>query len=282
MAHPTVAQDLHRILDGRVPAGVEIAWAEGSEGGGQGLLLAEVQRALNAGPVLLHPGDSLFGDQMPAMAARFDAGDVDAVLPAQATVSTPRVPGTRVSDTAILLGPATSSLLEGLSSLAAEDAGLIETLLQSDRRLAVCAVTQHWTYGDTTAELLAANRMLLDSMPATRAADQSDRANEIHGRVSIDPSASVSGSVIHGPVAIDGGAVVEDSFVGPYTAIGAGAVLRGAELDNTMVMRGAEISHPDSRIEGSIIGERCRVTRSFALPRALHLHLAQGSCLTIS
>jgi hypothetical protein len=49
-----------------------------------------------------------------------------------------------------------------------------------------------------------------------------------------------------------------------------------------MVLAGAEISHPGHRIEGSIIGERAAVVRSFALPRGLHVRLEPHSRLTIS
>ena len=106
--------------------------------------------------------------------------------------------------------------------------------------------------------------------------------NVVHGRVAISSTARLSGCVLHGPVSVDDGAVIEDSYVGPYTAVGAGAILIGAEIDNTMVLAGAEITHPGQRIEGSIIGERASVVRSFALPRGLHMRLEPQSRVTLS
>jgi glucose-1-phosphate thymidylyltransferase len=85
-----------------------------------------------------------------------------------------------------------------------------------------------------------------------------------------------------GPVVIDRDSTIEDSYVGPYTAIGQGAAVSGSELDNTMVLAYAEVRHPGLRIEASIIGERTSVSRSFELPKGLHLRLAPGSRVTLS
>jgi glucose-1-phosphate thymidylyltransferase len=124
--------------------------------------------------------------------------------------------------------------------------------------------------------------MLLDSLPAPPPETSFSDDNQVHGRVVIDPGAWVSNCVLHGPIAIDGRAVVEDSFIGPYTAIGSDAVLSGAEIDNSMVLTGAEVRHPGARIESSIIGERSRVVRSFDLPKGLHMRLGPDSRVTFS
>jgi glucose-1-phosphate thymidylyltransferase len=92
----------------------------------------------------------------------------------------------------------------------------------------------------------------------------------------------VSSSTVHGPAVIGDGAVVVDSFIGPYTSIGPGAIVTGAEVDNTIVMTAAEIMHPGSRIEASVIGERARITRSFELPKGLHVRIGPGGQISLS
>jgi glucose-1-phosphate thymidylyltransferase len=246
-------------------------------------MLAELEQALSRGPVLLHPGDCLFRSQVASMRERFDAGDVDSVLPQQASVdSAGDLSARRVSDTVLVLGPATRPLLADLLSARGDPAGLIDRLLHSEFRLAVCEETEHWNYSETTEALLAANRMMLDSLPVPAAETSFSDGNQVHGRVAISEGAVVSNCVLHGPVAIDARAVVEDSFIGPFTAIGADTVVSGAEIDNTMVLSGAEVSHPGFRIEASIIGERCRVVRTFDLPKGLHMRLAPDSRVTFS
>ena len=119
--------------------------------------------------------------------------------------------------------------------------------------------------------------MILDRLPVCPPSRESVETSRIDGRVSISPTARISGSTVRGPALIGDGAVVEDSFVGPYTSIGAGARIAGAELDYSMVLAGAEIRHPGHRLEASVIEELASVSRSFALPKGLHVRLGPGS-----
>lgn len=283
IAGQEVRKDLGRLLGGGHPRGVAVSYADAPDIGARAAVLAELEDALSAEPVLLHPGDCLFRSQLTEMRERFCAGDVDSVLPEQASVRPPRLPpAPRVADTVVALGPATRPLVSDLRSTAGEGDDLIASLLTSDCRLAVCGRTENWCWSDSTDSLLAANRMLLDSLVTCAAPDHFGDGNQLHGRVAISPTAYLSNCIVHGPVAIDDHTVLEDAFIGPYSAIGAGAVINGAEIDNSMLLAGSEVHHPGVRIEGSIIGERCRVTRSFQLPKGMHLRLNADSDVTLS
>lgn len=280
---PRVRQDLEPILQAGLTHGIDVSYRDAPEGQGRIVLLSEVEEALSAGPVLMHPGDCLFGSQIGAMWKRFQDGDVDCVLPAQASAVPLRSPAKRrASDTLLLLGPAMRPLLDELLAPRSDGEDLVDTVLHSDSRLAVCEQSAHWRYSTSTEALLAANRMILDALPATAEHEGFGENNQVHGRVSISASAFLSNCVLYGPVAIDDSTVLEDSFIGPYTAVGANAILSGTEIDNTMVLAGAEIRHPGSRIEGSIIGEGARVTRSFDRPKGLHMRLGPNSSITLS
>ena len=56
----------------------------------------------------------------------------------------------------------------------------------------------------------------------------------------------------------------------------------GTEIDNTIVMAGAVVRHPGSRIEASVIGERANLSRSFELPKGLHLRIGPDSQISLS
>ncbi|MHB1571825.1 MAG: hypothetical protein ACYC0H_21835, partial [Solirubrobacteraceae bacterium] len=264
---------MQAVLGRHGTSGIELSYVDStSNGGRRGVVLAELDAALAREPVFLHPGDCLLREQLPRMQDRYATGDVDLVVPEQASTGSARAPaGDRLSDAVLLLGPTARAICSAL--LARPDAhdDLVESLLHSDCRLAVCEQSEHWSYDDGTAALLAGNRLLLDALPETPADIAVDESSQIHGRVAIDPGARVSNSNLHGPLAIGVGAIVEDSFIGPYTAIAPGAILSGVEIDNSMVLEGAEISLPGMRIEASIVGERARLTRSFELPRGLHV-----------
>jgi glucose-1-phosphate thymidylyltransferase len=283
IARPSVSEDIERILGRGDSWGMQVSYLDTPVLNGRQVVLAELDQALSQGPVLLHPGDTLLRGQMTRMQERFHVGDVDSVLPEQASPGPRRDPeDRRVSNTVLALGPGTRRVFGELLCSEGDEADLIDTLLHSDCRLAVCEQTEHWSYSGSTSALLSANRMLLDSLADTPPDPKFGDGNEVQGRVLISPEAWISTCVLHGPIAIDARAVIEDSFIGPYTAIGPDVILRGVEIDNSMILTGAEVVHPGSRIEASIIGERARVVRSFELPRGLHLRLGPDSQVNFS
>ena len=281
-------EELEHVLGGGRPWRVEVSFTTAGESDGRVAAIAELERVIADEPVLVYPGDCLFPGQVSAMWERFSAGDVDAVVLGEGNGARrlgrigPAEVSSRVTSAPAIVGPTGAPIIEGLLSGGTDHRDLADWLRTSDCRVAVCELAGHWRYSDDTENLLAANRMMLDALPVPVVDSSFGDNNVVHGRVAISSSARLSGCTLHGPVAVDDDAVIEDSYVGPYSAIGAGAVLSGAEVDNTMVLAGAEISHPGQRIEASIIGERASVVRSFALPRGLHIRLAAGSKVTLS
>jgi glucose-1-phosphate thymidylyltransferase len=280
VARAEVRPELEQFLQGGKSWGIEVSYSDARAPDGEQRVLTQTRQTLTSGPVLVYPADCLFPGQVAAIRDRFSEGDVDCVLLAPAPDSS--LPASRLFSTAVMLGPRTLEVLGASMPRNLDARGLMETMLAGGRRVAVCEAARQWSYDDSTERLLAANRMVLDDLQVTAAAGSFSDDNQIHGRVAISPSARVSNSTLSGPVVIDDDAVVEDSFVGPYTAIGRGAVVSGCELDNTMVLPYAEVHHPGLRLEASIIGERACVSRSFELPKGLHLRLAAGSRVTLS
>jgi glucose-1-phosphate thymidylyltransferase len=285
---PDAYEELEKVLGDGGPWGVEVSFTTAAESDGPVAGLAAIERVVTDEPVLVHPGDCLYPGQVSTMWERFRAGDVDAVVLGAGDGAGGGGRGVEADGSACLSSaPAIVSapsvaLIEELRSTGVDHRDLADRLRTSDGRIAVCELGAHWYYSDDTADLLAANRMMLDALPVPVVDGSFGDNNVVRGRVAISSAAHLSGCILHGPAAVDDGAVIEDSFVGPYTAIGAGAILRGAEVDNAMVLAGAEISHPGQRIEASIIGERAAVVRSFALPRGLHIRLEPDSRVILS
>jgi glucose-1-phosphate thymidylyltransferase len=274
--------DLERMLSASIP-GFEVSYGVVSTGSERVAVLSELAEALSADPVLFHPGDGLFREQISAMLDRFAAGDVAAVVPARgADEGSADSNAPHVSDQPVLLGPETRPLVESLLASGDDGEDLVDALRRSEHRLAEYETNGGWRYGTSTRALLEANRLILDALGPTSEKGPFGENNEFHGRVSVSSQASISNCVIYGPVAIADNAVLEDTFVGPFTAVGRGAVLSGTEIDNAMVLAGAEIRHPGSRIAGSIIGERACIRRAFDLPKGLHVSLPAGSSITLS
>jgi glucose-1-phosphate thymidylyltransferase len=273
--------ELEQALSTRAADEVSLEVIEAPERAASRCVLAELEAALEAEPVVLQPGDGLWPGLVGAMCERYRSGDVDLVLSAT-DADEVRSTARRLSRSALMLGPGARETIAPLLEPDADEVDLAAVLLRGQLRLAVCEGRDGWSYENTTVALLAGNRRVLDRLPDTAFAEDLAASNDLRGRISVGEGVRASGCVIHGPVAIADQAVLEDCYVGPFTAIGPGAILRGAELDDTIVLAGAEIRHPGHRITASIIGEGARVERTFQLPRGVQLRLGPHSRLSFS
>ena len=132
-------------------------------------------------------------------------------------------------------------------------------------------------------DLLELNRIALDGIwrePADGAETTAPPAigggNRIEGFVDVHSTACVQSSVIVGPAIIGPGAQVLDAYIGPYTSIGANVRIEGAEVERSIILPGASITHIGGRLVGSVVGRDARVFRDFSLPRALRLNVGDG------
>jgi glucose-1-phosphate thymidylyltransferase len=159
--------------------------------------------------------------------------------------------------------------------------GLAERLEQRGGRVDTCGVTDWWRFRGGTDALLEGNRFALEGRRADY--DPSQLADStLQGAVIVHPEARITSSVVRGPAIIGARARLRDAYVGPYTSIGDDVVIEGAEIEHSVVLPGASISHLGGRLEASVIGPRSRVFRDFRLPRALRLTVGEGAevCLT--
>jgi glucose-1-phosphate thymidylyltransferase len=167
-------------------------------------------------------------------------------------------------------------------------AGVSQRLAQAGGLLQVEHVRGWRRYGGTAADLLELNRLVLEALVSadraepgafgsgTRHAAAGDDDSRIEGCVQLDPTACVQSSVIVGPAVVGPGALVQDSYIGPYTSIGAGVHIEGAEIERSIILPRASITHIGGRLVGSVVGYDARVFRDFSLPRALRLNVGDG------
>jgi glucose-1-phosphate thymidylyltransferase len=284
------AQELRVVLGAGEPRGLRLSYIQTEPGRRAVEVISELRAAVSDQPALIHPGDCLFPGPVTRLRECFRAADLDLLMLASSgpepldahnkssdSRRRPQAPPKEPLRTALIVGRLAWAVLDRFPRKSEDPMMFLRSLSNLGCRVGVCDLGEHWFYGDSTEELLAANRMLLDALNPEPSAASLHQSNQIQGRVDVSPSALVSDSQIRGPVLIGPGAVVESSFIGPYTAIGAGAVVIGAEIDNTMVLANAQLSYPGCRLEGSVIGERARVSRSFSAPKALHLRLGPGA-----
>jgi glucose-1-phosphate thymidylyltransferase len=158
---------------------------------------------------------------------------------------------------------------------------LVERVRQRGGRVSTRTATEWWRFRRGTEALLEGNRFALEGLRADY--DQAQLIDStIQGAVVVHPEARIKSSVVRGPAIIGARTRVRDAYVGPYTSIGEDVGIEGAEIEHSVVLPGASISHLGGRLEASVIGPKSRVFRDFRLPRALRLTVGEGAevCLT--
>ncbi|HLG11601.1 MAG TPA: glucose-1-phosphate thymidylyltransferase [Dehalococcoidia bacterium] len=122
-----------------------------------------------------------------------------------------------------------------------------------DGGMEVCArvVEEDWIDTGSPLDLLAANRMLLCD-PRTYEGYVRLEGTPDDAPVQIAADVRLSGTQLTGPAIIGRATEITDSRIGPGTSIGAGCRIRGATIDESIVMDGAVVE--GARLRNSIIG----------------------------
>ena len=155
----------------------------------------------------------------------------------------------------------------------------IELMIRSGRKVAATRVSGYWKDTGTVADLLEANRMVLEGMQP-RLAGVVDPESELIGRVVVEAGAQVTRSRIIGPAIIGADTVVSESYIGPFTSVAQDCVIADSEIEYSILMRGASVRGL-RRIEASLIGHDVEVTPAPRAPKAYRLVLGDRSQVQI-
>jgi glucose-1-phosphate thymidylyltransferase len=278
---------------------LRVSWVDQLPGEPLGQVLGDLTGFLDGEAFVLHLADSLAKQSLRSLTAGGADCDTEALLVVNesrglelaqvvqlraAVGGGPARPRPLRNDSAgvAVLGP---GALDGAAGLDLDPEDAVETLVERVRlrggRVGTCSVTDWWRFRGGTEALLEGNRFALEG----RCADY-DRSqlvdSKIQGAVILHPEARIKSSVVRGPAIIGARSRLRDAYVGPYTSIGDDVVVEGAEIEHSVVLPGASITHLGGRLEASVIGAKSRVFRDFRLPRALRLTVGEGAevCLT--
>jgi glucose-1-phosphate thymidylyltransferase len=151
----------------------------------------------------------------------------------------------------------------------------IQYLVDGGARVEPHIVSGWWKDTGQLADMLEANRLILDVMEAR--CDGKLEDCQLDGRVVVAASARLERSTVRGPAIIGAGARLLDAYVGPYTAIGERCVIEFAEVENSILLAGSEVRKLDRRVESSLIGRNVRIGRDVRQPRAYRFMLGDNS-----
>ncbi len=155
----------------------------------------------------------------------------------------------------------------------------IQHLVDTGRRVEPHVVRGWWKDTGRLADMLEANRLILDVIEKRLEGDLTD--SQVDGRVVIEAGATLVRATVRGPAVIGAGAHLEDCYVGPYSAIGEDCVVERAEVEHSILLAGSEVRGLDGRMESSLLGRNVKIGRSARQPRAFRFMVGDNSEIEI-
>jgi glucose-1-phosphate thymidylyltransferase len=151
----------------------------------------------------------------------------------------------------------------------------IQRLVDGGARVEPHVVQGWWKDTGQLADMLAANRLVLDTIDGRIEGELVD--SQVDGRVVIEPGAKLVRSAVRGPAIIGAGAYLTDCYVGPYTSVGEGCTISGAEIEHSIMLAGASVSDLAGRIESSLLGRNVKIYVDQSQPRAYRFLVGDNS-----
>jgi glucose-1-phosphate thymidylyltransferase len=151
----------------------------------------------------------------------------------------------------------------------------IQKLVDAGRRVEPHIVRGWWKDTGRLEDLLAANRLVLDTIESSVEGDLVE--SQVDGRVVIAAGARLTRCAVRGPAVIGAGAALTDCYVGPYTSIGEGCTVEGAEVEHSILLAGSAVRGLAGRMESSLLGRNVTIERDQRQPRAYRFLVADNS-----
>ena len=156
----------------------------------------------------------------------------------------------------------------------------IQHLIDSGHHVEQHRVKGWWKDTGQLADMLDANRLVLEDIEPRIDGEAIDC--KIAGRVIIEAGARLERCTVRGPAVIGADSRLTDSYIGPYTAIATGCEVIGSEIEHSILLAGASVSHLPSRMEASLLGRNVRITRADGLPKTLRMLVGDRSEITLA
>ncbi len=155
----------------------------------------------------------------------------------------------------------------------------IQHLVDQGRRVEPHIVRGWWKDTGRLEDMLAANRLVLDTVQRRVEGELVD--SQVDGRVVVEAGARLERCAVRGPAIIGAGAQLSNCYVGPYTAIGEGCSIENAEVEHSILLSGSAVHDLNGRMESSLLGRNVRIGRDHRQPRAYRFLVGDNSEISI-
>ena len=158
----------------------------------------------------------------------------------------------------------------------------IQTLLDDGLEVRHRLVKGWWKDTGLPEDILEANQLVLSELSSYNRG-RLEKGVKVSGIVCIgDDTVVRAGTTLRGPLIIGKNCEIgPDAYVGPYTSIGDNTVVRGAEVENTIIVGGCRIECK-RRIVDSLIGSNTQISDSEnTLPRGSRFIIGENTVICI-
>lgn len=154
-------------------------------------------------------------------------------------------------------------------------------LIDKKYKVGYTEITGWWKDTGKPADLLEANRLILDSF-TPRNDGEVDNSSDVAGKVVIEAGAKITNSKVRGPAIIGKRCLIENSYIGPFTSIGDRTVVSNSEVEYSIVLRDCKIQSIGLRLEGSILGNDVEIVEANGKPRVHRFMIGDQSRVEVA
>ncbi len=300
---PDTGEEIRAAVGDGSAFGASVTYILQEEPLGLAHALLAAEQFLSGTPFVMYLGDNLLRDGITDLVQRFRSSEPEALIlltrvPDPGNYGVAELDGERVvrlvekpkdppSEMALvgvyMFGPRIFEAAKriepsGRGELEITDA--IQTLIDGGRTVESHTVTGWWKDTGQLADMLEANRLVLDEIEHRVDGELAD--SKVEGRVAIGLGAVLERSTVRGPAIIGSGAIIRDAHIGPYTSLDRDVTVERCEVENSILLQGSSVTDLETRMEASLLGRNVKVTRGEGVPKALRMIVGDNSQIEIS
>ena len=163
-------------------------------------------------------------------------------------------------------------IFEAVNNISPSDRGELEIsdahqyLISKGYSITFSEITGWWKDTGKPADLLEANRLVLDNIVSEEIKGKIDSRSTVSGRAIIEEGVEVVNSNIRGPVIIGARTKIVNSYIGPYTSIEDNCEIINSEIEFSIVLNHCVVQNQNVRIEGSLLGRDVQIIKANSKP----------------
>ena len=298
---PETGEEVKQVTGNGDRFGAQITYILQEQPAGLAHAVKIAQPFLGDSPFIMYLGDNIIEGSVDSFLTQFNQQNLDALILLRAVsnpsafgvakvdekgrvlqlIEKPKEPPSNLALVGVYLF--SSAIHEAIAQIKPSARGeleitdAIQRLIDLEKPVEACTLQGWWLDTGKKDDLLEANRIILDTQITPSVEGEIDDRSQVIGRVKIGAGTKVINSSIRGPAIIGENCYLENCFIGPYSSIANEATLIDADLEHSVILRGAKIDRIQQRLVDSVIGRRANLTVASRRPKALRFMIGDDS-----